>query len=76
MQLFEQSKFANEIGAAVGLGPNASRVMASYGYSEERLGGVPCQYVCIFPCPDGVEWPLRVYIDRDSGLRWHGAAFD
>lgn len=47
MQLFEQSKFANEIGAAVHLGPNGSRVMASYGYSEERLGGVPCQYVGI-----------------------------
>ncbi|OBT64247.1 hypothetical protein VE03_06885 [Pseudogymnoascus sp. 23342-1-I1] len=40
--IFEQSRFSNEIGAAIHVGSNASRVLTHLGYDTKRLGGVLC----------------------------------
>ncbi|KAI5845643.1 FAD/NAD(P)-binding domain-containing protein [Morchella snyderi] len=44
VHLYEKSAFANEVGAAIHVGPNASRVLGSFGYSEERMSGVECSF--------------------------------
>lgn len=40
-QLFEQSRFANETGAAVHLAPNSNGVLRRWGIHAEEFGGVP-----------------------------------
>jgi salicylate hydroxylase len=39
-QIFERSHFSNEIGAAISLCPNASRILKQWGYEFVRSRGV------------------------------------
>ena len=41
--LLEQSRFANELGAAVHMAPNATGLLLRMGINAEELGAVPCK---------------------------------
>jgi salicylate hydroxylase len=44
VEVFERSTFSNETGAAIILGPNATRVLAGWGFDAEKAGGLDfCQ---------------------------------
>lgn len=43
--LLEQSRFANELGAAVHLAPNANGILRRIGIYAEKLGANPMEYV-------------------------------
>ena len=45
--LLEQSRFANELGAAVHLAPNANGILRRIGIYAETLGANPMEYVCL-----------------------------
>lgn len=44
-QLFERSRFANEIGAAIHLSPNANGVLQRLGIDATKFGAVECELV-------------------------------
>jgi salicylate hydroxylase len=44
-QVFEKSRFKNEIGAAINVCPNATRLLTSYGFDFARTGSVPVEQV-------------------------------
>jgi hypothetical protein len=54
--LLEQSRFANELGAAVHLAPNANGILRNIGIYAEKLGANAMNYVsawtvfCLDPC--------------------------
>jgi salicylate hydroxylase len=39
--MFEKSEFSNEIGAAITITPNATKLLDRWGFSHDRAGGVP-----------------------------------
>ncbi|KAL7270265.1 hypothetical protein RUND412_007033 [Rhizina undulata] len=43
VKIFEQSRFANEIGAAVFMAPNATAVLRRFGFEPETRGAVTCE---------------------------------
>jgi salicylate hydroxylase len=43
--VLEQSRMKNEVGAAIHIGPNASRILLKYGLSPERVGSVKCKRI-------------------------------
>ncbi len=45
MQIFEQSQFASELGAAVHLAPNANGILKRLGIHAEDFGSNPMQVV-------------------------------
>lgn len=45
IHIFEQSRFSCEIGAAIHVGPNASRALAHLGYDPKLLQAVECRGV-------------------------------
>lgn len=46
-QLFEQSQFASELGAAVHLAPNANGILRRLGIFAEEFGANPMEWVSI-----------------------------
>jgi salicylate hydroxylase len=40
--IFESSRMKNEVGAAIHMGPNASRILLGWGLSPKRVGSVYC----------------------------------
>ncbi|KAF4630292.1 hypothetical protein G7Y89_g7841 [Cudoniella acicularis] len=40
VQIFERSSFSNEIGAAVTISPNGTRVLREFGFDFKKVGGV------------------------------------
>jgi salicylate hydroxylase len=44
-QVFEKSQFKNEIGAALNVCPNATRLLSDYGFDFTRTGSVPVKQV-------------------------------
>lgn len=44
-QLYERSRFASEVGAAIKIGPNATPVLAHYGFDFERAGAIEVEQV-------------------------------
>jgi len=51
VQIFEQSQFASELGAAVHLAPNANGILKRLGIDAEDFGSNPMQVVS-FRMPD------------------------
>jgi 2-polyprenyl-6-methoxyphenol hydroxylase-like FAD-dependent oxidoreductase len=49
IQLFERSRFANEIGAAIHLSPNANGVLQRLGIDAAKFGAVECELVFSTP---------------------------
>ncbi|KAH8691269.1 hypothetical protein BGW36DRAFT_419792 [Talaromyces proteolyticus] len=48
VDIFEQSNFSNELGAAIHVGPNATRALSSLGYDPARLRGVQCSGMALY----------------------------
>ncbi|KAH9868343.1 hypothetical protein J1614_007415 [Plenodomus biglobosus] len=65
--LLEKSSFANEIGAAVHLAPNANSILRRMGCIPEHQGAVTCKRLSQW-FPDGREM-FSVDLERDAG-RW------
>ena len=45
LQIYEKSKFAQELGASLHLAPNAVRVLEAFGYDQDNLNGIHCSNV-------------------------------
>ncbi|KAH8649249.1 hypothetical protein BX600DRAFT_554779 [Xylariales sp. PMI_506] len=41
VEIFEKSKFSNEIGAGITITPNATKLLDRWGFSHDRAGAVP-----------------------------------
>ncbi|KAL4905126.1 hypothetical protein BDW74DRAFT_185221 [Aspergillus multicolor] len=54
VELFERSRFANEIGAAIHLTPNANAALLGLGIDATTLGAVESEKLRVFP-PNGPE---------------------
>ncbi|KAH7406223.1 hypothetical protein DE146DRAFT_436637 [Phaeosphaeria sp. MPI-PUGE-AT-0046c] len=65
--LLEQSRFANELGAAVHLAPNANGLLRRMGYIPEKHGAVHCKRLSQW-LPNGREL-FSVDLEADAG-RW------
>ncbi|KAH5100227.1 hypothetical protein HBI29_019800 [Parastagonospora nodorum] len=65
--LLEQSRFANELGAAVHLAPNANGLLRRMGFIPEHHGAVICKRLSQW-LPNGKEL-FSVDLKRDAG-RW------
>jgi 2-polyprenyl-6-methoxyphenol hydroxylase-like FAD-dependent oxidoreductase len=65
--LLEQSRFANELGAAVHLAPNANGLLRRMGYIPENHGAVSCKRLSQW-LPNGKEL-FSVDLEKDAG-RW------
>lgn len=50
-KIFERSEFANEVGAAITLGPNGTRVLQKLGFNFPEARGIDIKYICLY---DGV----------------------
>ena len=48
MQVFEQSSFLNEIGAAIHIAPNATRILKSWDIDFADLQAVLCNAIKIY----------------------------
>lgn len=64
-QLFERSRFANEIGAAIHLTPNANSVLTRLGIDAMEFGAVEAELVR--QCPQG--FVLGLTISRCASIR-------
>ncbi|KAK6387766.1 hypothetical protein LTS17_001035 [Exophiala oligosperma] len=60
VEIFEKSKFAKEVGAALGLTPNGSRVLATLGFSFERARA---REITSWDIVDGVSLRLAKSMD-------------
>jgi 2-polyprenyl-6-methoxyphenol hydroxylase-like FAD-dependent oxidoreductase len=65
--LLEQSRFANELGAAVHLAPNANGLLRRMGLAPEKLGAVTCKKLSQF-LPTGKEL-FSIPLEREAH-RW------
>ncbi|KAH7402662.1 hypothetical protein BKA66DRAFT_564567 [Pyrenochaeta sp. MPI-SDFR-AT-0127] len=65
--LLEQSRFANELGAAVHLAPNANGLLRRMGLIPETHGAVKCKRLSQW-FPNGKEM-FSIDLERDAG-RW------
>lgn len=45
VELFEKSKFSNETGAAIVIGPNGTRILSKWGFDFERTGALDYQQI-------------------------------
>ncbi|KAI1326829.1 FAD/NAD(P)-binding domain-containing protein [Xylariaceae sp. FL0255] len=52
VEVYERSSFMNEVGAAIHVQPNASRVLKSWGCNLESMGPVPCESIDSFEASD------------------------
>ncbi|CAJ0547396.1 Ff.00g041500.m01.CDS01 [Fusarium sp. VM40] len=48
VEVFEQSRFMNEVGAAIHIAPNASRILKSWGIDFEDLQAVFCNAIKVY----------------------------
>ncbi|KAI8937429.1 hypothetical protein NX059_005152 [Plenodomus lindquistii] len=65
--LLEQSRFANELGAAVHLAPNANGLLRRMGINPTALGAVNCKKLSIWT-PQGAE-VFSANLEKEAG-RW------
>ncbi|KAF2233621.1 putative salicylate hydroxylase [Viridothelium virens] len=72
VKIFEKSSFATEIGAAIALAPNGSRVLSSLGFSYERARA------CLLPewlFADGITLEKSELLDFSSSEEKYGFPF-
>jgi len=50
VEIFEQSRFANEVGAAIHMTPNATGVLKQIGVDPRDSGAIPLNQVWLFEC--------------------------
>ncbi len=61
--IFEKSRFSNEIGAAITVAPNATRVLDHWGFDSVGLGAVPNIASRFFGAADLKVWMHEEYVD-------------
>jgi len=67
VKLYEQSRFANETGAAVHLAPNSNGILRRFGIYAEQFGGNPMTHLVEF----SMEGKLMQKVDlREPNKRW------
>ena len=71
-QIFEKSKFAAEIGAAVSLAPNGVRVLRSFGFSFEKARA---QQLMLWETVDGMTLKQLSAVDFEHAQETYGAPF-
>jgi salicylate hydroxylase len=52
VEVFEQSQFKNEVGAAITITPNGTRVLDYWGFDHGKAGGVSSEQASQFNCPE------------------------
>ncbi|KAJ5722780.1 hypothetical protein N7488_000815 [Penicillium malachiteum] len=67
VELFERSRFANEIGAAIHLSPNANGVLQRLGIDAEKFGAVETELLREYT-PDGT--PVHVAAIKEHAAMW------
>ncbi|KAF4548398.1 FAD-binding domain-containing protein 35 [Elsinoe fawcettii] len=76
VEIFEQSSFMNEVGAAIHVAPNASRILKQWGCTRGGLQPVDCKYLSlydsegqhIFTPVETVKLNRELHIDDDWWL--------
>ena len=53
IQIFERSRFSREVGAAIAICPNATRILTRWGFDFERAGAVANEKVVSFESLSG-----------------------
>lgn len=69
-QVFERSSFANEVGAAVTISPNGTRVLSALGFDFEAAGGVDIQFLEMF---HSITLKHLFRADSGDGIEKYGA---
>jgi salicylate hydroxylase len=85
-QIFERSAFSNEVGAAVTISPNGTRVLRELGFDFKKGGGVRQQHLRLYNAKDLSPIVEHDYGDVETlcGAPWqamhrrdlHGALYD
>lgn len=69
-QIFERSKFSNEVGAAVTISPNGTRVLRALGFDFKAVGGVDVRWLRTF---DARTLTMQSNIDTGDAEELYGA---
>lgn len=70
--VFEKSKFASEIGAAINLSPNGIKILTSLKFDFERARACPMR---IFECLDGYTLETLTSLDQEHAEARYGCGF-
>jgi salicylate hydroxylase len=71
IQVFERSSFHNEVGAAIHLAPNATRVLTAWGCDLKKMDPVPCDHLSIWDSNGNfIATPAVGTKDAISGSPW------
>jgi salicylate hydroxylase len=68
--ILEQSHMKNEVGAAILMGPNASRVLLQFGLSPKRVGSVYCTRVIERTYQNVTQMEFHVDTEKEWGSPW------
>jgi hypothetical protein len=75
-QLFERSRFANEIGAAIHLSPSCNGVLKRLGIDATKFGAVEAEMVCYLHCQVSslvlIGTAARIHAGGRDGPYHHG----
>ncbi|KAI3336709.1 FAD/NAD(P)-binding domain-containing protein [Xylariaceae sp. AK1471] len=70
VEVYESSSFLNEVGAAIHIAPNASRVMKSWDCDFETLSPVDCEGISLYSAADLKL--IKTFVDMKSFQEKHG----
>jgi choline dehydrogenase-like flavoprotein len=68
VQIFESSRFAKEVGAAIHLPPNVQTVLRRWGVNPDEFGANDWEWVRCTPSVSGLF--LRTYLLRLTSFQW------
>ena len=68
--ILEQSHMKNEVGAAIHMGPNASRILLKIGLSPKRVGSVYCYRVIERTYQNVTQVSMEVDSEKIYGSPW------
>ncbi|KAE8323316.1 hypothetical protein BDV39DRAFT_208874 [Aspergillus sergii] len=68
VQLIEQSGFLNEVGAAIHVAPNATRILKAWGCDLESLHSVHCNKLQVWDASGNLVWTPIVTKERQTAL--------
>ncbi|KAE8310892.1 hypothetical protein BDV41DRAFT_566190 [Aspergillus transmontanensis] len=68
VQVIEQSGFLNEVGAAIHVAPNATRILKAWGCDLESLHSVHCNKLQVWDASGNLVWTPIVTKERQMAL--------
>ena len=68
--ILEQSHMKNEVGAAIHMGPNASRILLKFGLSPKRVGSVYCYRVIERTYQNVTQVSMDIDSEKIYGSPW------